>query len=64
MTATLDRQLQSIQAAANYLKVNERTIRRYIEQGKLTAYRVGGTLIRVDQADLDALVLPIPATKA
>jgi len=55
------RTLISVEQAAEYLGVNPRTIRRYISLGKLPASKVGGTLIRVDQADVDALVRPLPA---
>jgi excisionase family DNA binding protein len=54
------RHLLSQQAAADYLGVTERTIRNYVSRGQLRAYRVGGRLVRVDQADLDALLRPIP----
>lgn len=64
MSPAIARKLKSINAAAIYLNVSTRTIRRYIAQGKLPAYRVGGTLVRVDQADLDALVRRIPAADA
>ncbi len=64
MTAALTRRLRTIEAAANYLNVSQRTIRRYIAEGKLRAYRVRDTLIRVDQDDLDAMVRPIPAAQA
>lgn len=58
------RNLISVDAAAIYLGLNPRTIRRYITDGVLPAYRVGGTLIRVDQADVDALIRPIPAASS
>jgi excisionase family DNA binding protein len=58
------RKLISIDAAADYVGLNPRTIRRYIALGKLRAYRVGGTLIRVDQADVEALITPVPAATA
>jgi excisionase family DNA binding protein len=54
------RHLLSQQAAAEYLGVTERTIRNYVSRGQLRAYRVGGRLVRVDQADLDELLRPIP----
>jgi excisionase family DNA binding protein len=59
-----DRKLISIDDAADVLGLNPRTIRRYIAIGTLPAYRVGGTLVRVDQADVEALVVPIPAAAA
>jgi excisionase family DNA binding protein len=47
--------------AAAYLNVSEKTLRRYISSGRLTGYRVGPKLIRIDRAELDALLSPIPA---
>ena len=55
------RKLISVDAAAAYLGLNPRTIRRYIALGELPAYRVGPATIRVDRADVDALIRPIPA---
>ncbi len=51
-------------AAAARVSLNPRTIRRYIDIGKLRAYRVGDRSIRVDQADVDALVRPVPTAAA
>ncbi|OYN77473.1 helix-turn-helix domain-containing protein [Mycolicibacterium sphagni] len=48
-----------IKATAAYLGVNEKTIRRWISQGYLTAYRVGPKLIRVDRASILKLASPI-----
>lgn len=62
MSAT--RKLVSVEAAASQLGLSTRTIRRYIADGKLRAFRVGGTLIRVRQADVDALVRPLSAATA
>lgn len=51
----------SVADAAAYADVSTRTIRRYIATGRLTGYRVGPRLVKVDLADLDdALVRPIP----
>jgi len=47
-------------AAAARVGLNARTIRRYVATATLRAYRVGDRLIRVDQADVDALVRPVP----
>jgi excisionase family DNA binding protein len=55
------RHLITIEAAAGYLDVSTRSVRRYIAQGKLRAYRVGPRLIKVDEADVDALARPIAA---
>lgn len=47
--------------AAEYLGVTDRTIRLYIAQGQLPAYRINRRLIRISQADLDNMLRPIPA---
>ncbi|WP_244601908.1 helix-turn-helix domain-containing protein [Mycobacterium pseudokansasii] len=44
----------SIQQAAVEANVCDKTIRRWIAQGRLTAYRVGPRLIRVDLDELEA----------
>jgi excisionase family DNA binding protein len=46
--------------AAARLHVSVKTIRRRIAEGTLTAYRVGPKLIRLDPAEVDALLRPIP----
>jgi excisionase family DNA binding protein len=48
------------EVAARY-SVSTKTLRRRIAEGKLTAYRFGPHLIRVDPAEVDALLRPIPA---
>ncbi|WP_206488388.1 excisionase family DNA-binding protein [Rhodococcus sp. KRD162] len=53
------RRLTRIPVAAEYLDVSERTIQRWIADGKITGYRVGGKLVRVDLDQLDQLVRPI-----
>jgi excisionase family DNA binding protein len=50
----------AIAAAAKRDGVSTKTIRRYIAAGLLTAYRVGPRLIRVDLAEVDALLHRIP----
>lgn len=47
------RRLASIREAAEYVPCSERTIRRRIEDGSLTAFRLGG-IVRVDLNELDA----------
>ena len=50
-------------AAAEYLGVTDRTIRNLISRGQLKARRIGNSrMIRIDRADLDALLRPIPTT--
>jgi excisionase family DNA binding protein len=61
MTAPLRRKLVSLESAAEYLDVSIKTIRRRIASGELRAYRLGSSrVIRVDLAELDALLHPIP----
>lgn len=54
------RRLVSITDAATYADVSVRTMRRYIATGRLTGYRVGPRLVKVDLADLDNLARMIP----
>ena len=54
------RRLASIADAAAYADVSTRTLRRYVADGRLTGYRVGPRLVKVDLVDIDALVRPIP----
>jgi len=49
-----------VQEAAHHYTVSQRTVRRWIADGRLTAVRVGPRLIRVRLDDLDAMVRPIP----
>jgi excisionase family DNA binding protein len=55
----LAKRYATLAQAAEYLSCNERTLRRQIAAGKLPAYRLG-KLIRIDLADLDALIKPVP----
>lgn len=48
------------QSAAEYADCTVRTIRNFIARGDLTGYRLGTRSIRVDRAELDALLTPIP----
>ena len=51
----------SQEEAAEYLGVCDRSIRNYIARGQLPARRVRGSrLIRIDRADVDALLCPVP----
>lgn len=55
------RRLASLATAAEYVDVNVRTLRRWIAEGRLTGYRVGPQLIKVDLNDLDAMIRPVPS---
>jgi excisionase family DNA binding protein len=52
--------LISIGAAAEQIAVSKRTIRRMIADGRLTGYRVGSKMIRLDVDELRRLARPIP----
>lgn len=60
MPETLTGRYVTQSAAAEYLNVTDRTIRNLIARGDLTGYRLGARAIRVDRAELDALLTPIP----
>lgn len=50
----------TIGQAADYLSLTERSIRRYIAEGKLPAFRLGEKQIRIRVVDVDALLVPVP----
>jgi excisionase family DNA binding protein len=54
------RRLAPISVAADYAAVSTKTIRRWISSGRVAGYRAGPRLIRVDLAELDAMLRPIP----
>lgn len=49
----------TIAYCADYLGVDEKTVRRYIAQGRLTASRIGPRLIRVERDSLLKLARPM-----
>jgi excisionase family DNA binding protein len=54
------RRLETVSSAAEYLGVSTKTLRRMIARGDLRAFRMGSRMIRVDRAELDELLRPIP----
>lgn len=44
--------------AAEYLGVTDRTVRQMIADGRLTGYRAGNRLVRVDLNEIDAAMVP------
>lgn len=48
---------ETLQQASQRVQLGERTLRRYIAQGRLTAYRAGRA-IRLRPEDVDALFNP------
>jgi excisionase family DNA binding protein len=59
--STPSRRLGRITLAAEYLGVSDKTVRRMIASGRLTGYRVGNRIIRVDLDEVEALLRRIPA---
>ena len=60
MAEEMQKELFSVQEAAEFLGVSESTIRRYVSDGRLLAYRLGDErLIRIKRQDLDKLLSPI-----
>jgi len=52
------RRYVKIAEAAEYLQVTDRTIRQMIADGRLTGYRSGGRLVRLDLNEIDAAMKP------
>ncbi|WP_409485128.1 excisionase family DNA-binding protein [Arsenicicoccus dermatophilus] len=50
----------TLQEAAIDTGFTVKTLRRWISDGRLPAYRFGGRVIRVRPEDVDALARPIP----
>ena len=46
------------QQAAEYLGVTDRTIRQMIADGRLTGYRSGARVVRLDLNEIDAAMRP------
>jgi len=60
MAKEMLKELFSVREAAEFLAVSEGTIRRYISDGRLPAYRLGNErLIRIRRQDLERLLSPI-----
>jgi excisionase family DNA binding protein len=55
---TSRRRYVKIAEAAAYLQVTDRTIRQMIADGRLTGYRNGGRLVRLDLNEIDAGMRP------
>jgi excisionase family DNA binding protein len=52
------RRYVKLSEAAEYLGVTDRTIRQMISDGRLTGYRSGTRLVRVDLNELDEAMKP------
>lgn len=60
---TKKRELVTLEVAAQYLGVSPKTVRQWISEGKLTGYRLGNRMLRVDQNELDGLLRPLAAAR-
>ncbi len=59
------RRFASLATAAATYDVNPRTVRRWIAEGLITGYRVGGKIVKVDLNEIDRTVVSvIPAAVA
>lgn len=54
----VQRRYAKLKEAATYIGVTDRTIRQMIADGRLTGYRSGNRLVRVDLNELDAAMQP------
>lgn|GEM_PF-935417 len=59
--ATVSKKI-TIREAAETFAVSTRTIRRYIEDGRITAYRLGPKMIRLDPDEVAQQLLSTPVT--
>jgi excisionase family DNA binding protein len=62
--ATAVPQFETITQAAQRLGVHPKTLRRRIAEGKLPAYRLGHQIVRLNPADVDALLRQVPSAAA
>ncbi len=55
----------SVRQAADFISVSQRTIRRYIDQNILPAYRIpGSNTIRIKRDDLETMLEPVNPSAA
>jgi excisionase family DNA binding protein len=58
------RRLATLPDAARYIGVTDRTLRRWVADGVIQAYRLGRKTIRVDLNEVDdKLCRPVPTVK-
>ena len=51
------RRWATVAETAEYLRVSERAIRLMLSDGRLTAYRLGARVVRIDLAEVDAAMV-------
>lgn len=49
----MSEELLTVQEVAEYLKVNQQTVRNWVDREELTAVRAGARRVRIRQSDLD-----------
>ena len=54
-----DNKLYTIKEVAEFMDVSKRTVRRYIEEGFLPAYKLGDRLIKISKDDLNEFLKPL-----
>lgn len=57
---TSRRQMVTIDQAADFLSCSPRTVRRMISRGEITGFRIGSHMLRIDLAELEAQLRPVP----
>lgn len=58
-TNKAQRRLESLTNAAEQYGVTTKTLRRWISAGRITGYRFGPRMLRVDLDEIDALLRPL-----
>jgi excisionase family DNA binding protein len=51
------RRYASVEQAAEFYGVTTRTVRRWLADGRLTAYRIGNHLLRLDWSEVESLAV-------
>lgn len=54
------RTYESLSAASERTNISVKTLRRFIAEGNLRAYRVGKRILRVDPKGVDSIMRPVP----
>lgn len=55
---TVTRRFVDVEQAAAHLGLCQKTIRTLVARGDLPAYRIGRKILRLDLADVEALLVP------
>jgi excisionase family DNA binding protein len=54
------RRLVPLNTAADAYGIHHQTMRRWIREGRITGYRFGPKLLKIDLDELDAAITPVP----